>query len=95
MTTGEVTLQAPRMVGAVAWSPDGRLLAMADIDDETLSKGGVDVIDTATRAVVATLDSGKEPASNLAFASGAMIVAASGRTVRSWNTPAPGTSLAR
>lgn len=86
-TTAEMTLRAPRMVGSIAWSPDGRFLAMGDIDDETLSKGGIQVIDAATRAIVATLDTGNDPAMQLAFVNGSTIVAASGPNVRSWSTP--------
>ena len=60
---------------------------MGDIDDETLSKGGIQVIDAATRAIVATLDTGNDPAMQLAFVNGSTIVAASGPNVRSWSTP--------
>ena len=86
-TTGEFVVAAPRMVNTVAWSPDGRLLAVGDLDDETLSKGGIQVIDATTRAVVATLDTGNRPAIHLAFLNGSTIVAATGPNVRSWSTP--------
>ena len=83
--TGEFKLAAPRMVSTVAWSPDGRFLAVGDLDDETLSKGGIQVIDAATRAIVATLDAANEPAVHLAFVNGSTIVAATGPRVRSWS----------
>ena len=83
-TTGELRLQAPRLVAAVAWSPDGRFLALGDVDDETLSKGGVEIVDAGRRAVVATLDAGGMPASNLIVLPGGVVVAATGPTLRSW-----------
>ena len=46
------------MVGTLAWSPDGRFIALGDVDDETLSKGGIQVIDAVSRAVVASLETG-------------------------------------
>ena len=49
------------MVGTLAWSPDGRFIALGDVDDETLSKGGIQVIDAASRAVVASLETGNVP----------------------------------
>ena len=55
---GVFTLQAPKMVATLAWSPDGRLLAIGDVDDTTLSKGGLQIVDASTRAVVATLQLG-------------------------------------
>ena len=36
-----MALQAPRMVATLAWSRDGRFIALGDIDDESLSKGGI------------------------------------------------------
>ena len=47
---GVFILQAPKMVATLAWSPDGRLLAIGDLDDATLSKGGLQIIDASTRA---------------------------------------------
>ena len=85
-TTGEFTLAAPRLLSTLAWSPDGRYVAIGDLDDETLSKGGIQVIDAATRAVVTTLDTGNEPAALLAFVNGSTIAAATGPRVRSWKT---------
>jgi WD40 repeat protein len=79
---GEFVVAAPRMVGSIAWSPDGRLLAVGDLDDETLSKGGIQVLDAATRAVVATLDTGNQPATHLAFVDAATIAAATDRRAR-------------
>jgi len=85
-TTGEFVVAAPRMVNTVAWSPDGRLLAVGDLDDETLSKGGIQVIDATTRAVVATLDTGNQPATHLAFVDGSLIAAATGPRASAWKT---------
>lgn len=83
--TGELALQAPRMVAALAWSPDGRFLAVGDLDDETLSKGGIQVVDAATRGVVAVLDTGGVPAARVAFvADGGMVVAILGRELHAW-----------
>ena len=65
---GDLLLKAPRMVGTLAWSPDGRFIALGDIDDETLSKGGIQVVDAASRAVVASLETGNVPADTLVFA---------------------------
>jgi WD40 repeat protein len=83
--TSELALQAPRMVASLAWSPDGRLLAVGDLDDLTLSKGGIQIIEAATRAVVAVLDTGGVPASRVAFvADGGMVVAILGRELHAW-----------
>jgi len=80
-----LVLRAPKMVATLAWSPDGRLLAVGDIDDVTLSKGGLQVIDPATRAVVATLATGDVPAGRIAFfGSGDRVAAAIGREIRAW-----------
>jgi WD40 repeat protein len=87
-TTGELSLEAPRMVGTLAWSPDGRFLAMGDIDDETLSKGGIDLVDAKRHSVVATLETGGMPATNLAVLPSGLVVAATRSTLRSWNVPA-------
>ena len=59
---GVFALAAPKMVATLAWSPDGRWLAIGDIDDLTLSKGGLQVIDASSRALVATLATGDVPA---------------------------------
>ena len=83
--TGELALQAPRMVAALAWSPDGRFLAVGDLDDETLSKGGIQIVDATTRSVVAVLDTGGVPAARVAFvADGGLVVAILGRELHAW-----------
>lgn len=83
---GVIALTAPKMVATLAWSPDGRLLAVGDIDDETLSKGGLQVIDASSRAVVATLATGDVPASRITFfATGDRLLAIVGRDLRAWN----------
>ena len=87
-TTGELRLQAPRLVAALAWSPDGRVLALGDVDDETLSKGGVELVDAGRRTVVATLDAGGMPARDLTILPGGVVVAATGPTLRSWTVAA-------
>jgi WD40 repeat protein len=94
-TTGDLALQAPRMVGSLAWSPDGRFIAVGDVDDETLSKGGVDIVDATTRAVAARLDAGGMPAMNLAVLPTGVVVAANGPTLRSWHVPALTSSQTR
>ena len=74
------------MVATLAWSPDGRLLAIGDIDDATLSKGGLQIVDVSTRAVVATLDTGDEPANRIVFfTDGSRLAAIMGRELRAWN----------
>lgn len=89
-TTGTVELQAPLMVGALAWSPDGRLLAIGDIDDGTLAKGGLRVVDATTRATVATFDTGGVPPAALTFTSdGTALIGVVGRDVRAWPVPQP------
>jgi len=86
---GEVALSAPRMVAALAWSPDGRFIALGDIDDETLSKGGIQIVNAAGRAVVTSLDTGGAPAGALVFAGdGGMVVGIVGRDLRAWTLAA-------
>lgn len=85
-STSELLLEAPNIIGCLAWSPDGRLLALGHIDSDSLSKGGVRVVDASTRDVVATLDTGGLPPSRLAFGgSGAgAVVGVVGRDLRAW-----------
>ncbi len=86
----EITLQPPRMVNTLTWSPDGRLIALGDVDDQTLSKGGVQLLDAATLATVATLDTGGKPPGSIVFADkAALIVGALGRDLRAWTVAAP------
>jgi WD40 repeat protein len=85
---GELALPPPRMVASLAWSLDGRFIAIGDIDDKTLSKGSIEIVDAATRAVVARLDTGDVPVSSLAFVgSDPTIVAVVGRELRAWTIP--------
>ena len=81
-------VQRPRMVAALAWSPDGGAIALGDLDDETLSKGGLRVLDAGTRAVVAQLDTGGQPPSAITFARGSVVIAALGKDLRAWELPA-------
>ena len=86
---GDRLLKAPKMVGTLAWSPDGRFIALGDVDDETLSKGGIQVIDAASRAVVASLETGNVPPDALVFAGDhGMVVAILGRDLRAWSVAA-------
>ena len=85
---GELALRAPRMVSALAWSADGRLVAVGDIDDETLSKGGIQLIEAESRASVASLDTGGVPAARIAFMSGGPVVAIVDRDLRAWTVAA-------
>lgn len=87
-TTAESTLAAPRMVATLAWSPDGRHIALGDIDDVSLTKGGVEIVEAATPAVVARLDTGSVPATSLVVLPEGVIVAAIGSTLRSWTVAA-------
>lgn len=84
-----IALAAPRMVATLAWSPDGRRLAVGDIDDLTLSKGGLQVFDGVSRQVIATLDTEDLPAVRVAFTSdGRRVVGAATRLLRAWPIPA-------
>ena len=86
---GQVALQAPKMVATLAWSPDGRFIAVGDIDDESLSKGGIQVFDASSRPAIASLDTGQVPAACVVFAGdGGMVVAAVGRDLRAWSVAA-------
>jgi WD40 repeat protein len=86
---GQLVLQAPRMVATLAWSRDGRFIALGDIDDESLSKGGIQVVDAASRAAIASLDTGQVPAGGVVFAGDAgMVVAVVGRDLRAWTVAA-------
>lgn len=83
---GELALRAPRMVATLAWSQNGRFIALGDIDDETLSKGGIEVVDATSRATVASLDTGRVPADALVFAGDiGMVVGIVGRDLRAWS----------
>jgi WD40 repeat protein len=85
-----LVLRAPRMVATLAWSPDGRLIALGDLDDETLSKGALQVVDAGTRAVVAELDTGRVPVAAVTFAGSAgVVIAIVGPELRAWTVPAP------
>jgi WD40 repeat protein len=83
--TGTVDLKRPEMVASVAWSPDGRLLAVGDIDDATLAKGGLRVVDSTTRKPIATLDTGGGPPAAVTFTGdGSVLVGLVGRDLRAW-----------
>lgn len=86
---GEMILPPHRMVATLAWSPSGRYIALGDLDDETLSKGGVQVIEAASRALVSNLDTGGTPVGGLVFANeGTAIIASLGPDLRAWTVPA-------
>jgi len=88
-TVGGLVLPPPRMIATLAWSPDGRFIAVGDIDDETLSKGGIQVVDVRGGGVVATLDTGGAPAAALVFARDiAIVVGSVGRDLRAWTVDA-------
>jgi hypothetical protein len=73
----------------LAWSCDGRFIALGDIDDESLSKGSIQVVDAASRAAIASLDTGQVPAGGVVFAGDAgMVVAVVGRDLRAWTVAA-------
>ena len=92
---GELALAAPLMVASLAWSPDGRLIAVGDLDDRTLSKGGLRVVAAAGRALVATLETEGVPAAALVFAGrGDVVVGASGPLLRSWTLPGAAAAVA-
>jgi WD40 repeat protein len=81
---GELTLHKPQMVGSLACSPDGRLIAVGDIDDESLSKGTIHIVDAATLVVASRLDTRSVPAAAVVFAAGRTVVAALRRELRAW-----------
>jgi WD40 repeat protein len=88
-TTGGLHLQAPNMVSTLAWAPDGGRLAVGYIDSDSLSKGGiliVQIVGASAPAVLTTLDTGGAPAARLVFGgSGAgAVVAAFGNDLRAW-----------
>jgi WD40 repeat protein len=85
---GMFELRAPKMVATLAWSPDGRLIAVGDVDDETLRKGGLELVDAASRESVATLDTGNVPARFIAFLSDGGLVGSVNRDLRAWNLAA-------
>lgn len=85
-----VALPAPKMVAALAWSPDGRSIAVSDIDDGTLSKGGIDVLDAASGTAICKLDTGGVPVSSLVFAGERTVIGSGGARLRAWTVPATG-----
>lgn len=88
-SAGTIALAVPKMVAALAWSPDGRRLAVGDIDDRTLSKGGLQVFDSVSRQAIATLDTADVPNVKVAFvADGTRVVGAVARLLRAWPIPA-------
>jgi WD40 repeat protein len=88
--TGTLDVQKPGMVAALAWSPNGRTIALGDLDDETLSKGGLRIVDAGSRTVLAFLETGGAPASAVTFVSGSVAIAALRRDLRAWELPPPG-----
>ena len=85
---GTMTLPRPRMVSTLAWSPDGLTIAVGDLDDESLSKGTIQLVDAKTRATLADLDTGGVPATAVVFAAADTVVAATGRELRAWTVAA-------
>ena len=83
-----VVLPAPKIVAALAWSPDGRSIAVGDIDDATLSKGEIEVRDAISRAVICRFDTGGVPVSGLVFAGERTVIGAGGTRIRAWTVPA-------
>ena len=83
--TTHTTLEAPNMIASLAWSADGRLVAIGHVDSDTLGKGGVRVVDASTRAVVTTIDTGGSPTFKLAFGGADSVVGAFGRELRAWS----------
>ena len=80
-------LPAPKIVAGLAWSPDARYIAMSDIDDESLRKGGLQVVVAGTRTTV-ELETGGLPPRLIAFMSDGRLVAQIDRDLRAWNLAA-------
>ena len=90
-----LALPRPLMVGTLAWSPDGSRIGIGDVDDETLGKGGIQVVDAASRSVLADLDTGRTPASAIVFAANDVLVGAVGRELRAWQITLPPAATGR
>jgi len=84
----ELALKAPKLVATLAWSPDGRFIALGDVDDETLSQGGIQILNASTRAVVATLDTTGTAVRALAFPNAVTVVAVVDADLRAWTVAA-------
>jgi WD40 repeat protein len=85
--TGTFAVQKPRMVATLAWSPSGRVVAVGDLDDETLAKGGLRIVDAGTLAASAHLETGGAPVSALTFTNASVVIGALGRDLRAWELP--------
>ncbi len=80
-----LALPAPWMVASLAWSPDGRFIAVGDLDDATLAKGRLQIVEARSRAIVASRDTGGAPAAGLAFVDqGGLLTGIIGRDLRAW-----------
>ena len=66
----------------------GNEIAVGDIDDTPLSKGGIAIVDAATRAVVANLDTGGHPVWALAVVPDGRVIAVVGQDLRAWTVEA-------
>ena len=85
---GTIALQVPALVASIAWSPDGEWLAIGDVDDATLAKGGLRVVSARTREEMASLDTGAEPPWALTFVGdGSVLVGVVGQQLRAWTLP--------
>jgi WD40 repeat protein len=89
-TAGVFALEPTKIVASLAWAPGGGVIAVGDVDDATLGKGGLQVVDAATRTVVARLDTGGNPTFAVAFPDDRIVVAMIDRDLRAWDLPAPG-----
>ncbi len=88
-SVGTFDLQAPALVASLAWSPDGQWLAVGDVDDATLAKGGLRVVSARTREEMASLDTGGQPPWALTFVGdGSVLVGVIGQDLRAWALPA-------
>jgi WD40 repeat protein len=85
---GTFAVPKPRVVATLAWSPDGRTIAVGDLDDETLAKGGLRLVDAGSRSVVAHLETGGLPPAAITFVTGGLLIGAVGRDLRAWELPA-------
>jgi WD40 repeat protein len=82
---GSLALPSPEMAAAFAWSVDGRLIAVGDLDDETLGRGGVQIFEAPTLRLASSLETDGAPAGQIVVLSDGRLIAGMGREMRVWD----------